>query len=97
LPGAGHWSNARISIARGDHLVSDGARRYGGDPYRVLAGYNAGYEATDRWDRQLGGNAARDIYLAWIGYPETRHYVEKVLVDRAIYEAVIGGTAPARD
>jgi soluble lytic murein transglycosylase-like protein len=96
-PGAEHWSNAPVSIAKGDRLLSDGARRYAGDPYRMLAGYNAGYEATDRWDRQLGGGAARDVYLAWIGYPETRHYVEKVLIDRAVYQSVIGGPAPARD
>lgn len=96
-PGAGHWSNAPTSIVKGDHLLSDGARRYAGDPYRVLAGYNAGYEATDRWDRQLGGGAARDVYLAWIGYPETRHYVEKVLIDRVVYQFIIGGPAPAHD
>jgi hypothetical protein len=96
-PGAAHWSNAPTSIVKGDRLLSDGARRYDGDPYRTLAGYNAGYEATDRWDRQLGGSAARDVYLAWIGYPETRHYVEKVLIDRAVYQFIIGGPAPARD
>lgn len=97
LPGARHWSNPPVSIAKGDELLTDGARRYGGDPYRMLAGYNAGYEATDRWDRQLGGHADRDIYLAWIGYPETRHYVEKVLVDREVYRDVIAARAAARD
>ncbi|MBM4131521.1 lytic transglycosylase domain-containing protein, partial [bacterium] len=96
LPGARHWSNPPVSIAKGDQLLAEGARRYGGDPYRLLAGYNAGYEATDRWDRQLGGHASRDIYLAWIGYPETRHYVEKVLVDREIYRDVIAARAAAR-
>ena len=96
LPGARHWSNPPVSIAKGDRLLAEGARRYGGDPYRLLAGYNAGYEATDRWDRQLGGHASRDIYLAWIGYPETRHYVEKVLVDREIYRDVIAARAAAR-
>ncbi len=95
LPGARHWTNAPVSIAAGDRLLADGVRRYRGDPYRMLAAYNAGPEATDRWDRQLGGHAARDVYLAWIGYPETRQYVEKVLTDRAIYQAIIGGPAPA--
>lgn len=95
LPGARNWTNAPVSIAAGDRLLADGIRRYHGDPYRMLAAYNAGPEATDRWDRQLGGHAARDVYLAWIGYPETRHYVEKVLTDRAIYQAIIAGPAPA--
>ena len=37
---------------------------------------------------------------AWIGYPETRRYVEKVLIDREIYSAIIGanyGLDPAAE
>ena len=45
----------------------------------------------DRWRKQLGGDERNDVFLAWIGYPETRHYVEKVLIDREIYDAIIGG------
>ena len=88
--GAGNWRIPAQSIGRGDGLLVENRRRYAGDPYRVLAAYNAGPGAAGRWDRQLGGDAARDIYLAWIGYPETRSYVEKVLIDREIYSAIIG-------
>ena len=55
----------------------------------AVAAYNAGPKAASRWERQLGGSPDRDIYLAWIGYPETRHYVEKVLIDREIYDWLI--------
>ncbi len=96
LAGPGNWANPAVSIAHGDELVQQARRRYDGDPYRVLAAYNAGPGAADRWDRQLGGSAARDIYLAWIGYPETRRYVEKVLMDREIYSDVIAGEYPDR-
>lgn len=87
--GPENWRIPAMSVGRGDGLVSENRRRYDGDPYRILAAYNAGPKAASRWDQQLGGEAERDIYLAWIGYPETRDYVEKVLVDREIYRGII--------
>ncbi len=87
--GAGNWRVPAVSVQRGDGLLTENRRRYGGDPYRTVAAYNAGPGAAGRWDRQLGGEAPRDIYLAWIGYPETRAYVEKVLIDRDIYNGII--------
>jgi len=93
--GAGNWRIPAMSVQRGDGLLTENRRRYGGDPYRILAAYNAGPGAAGRWNKQLHGNAARDIYLAWIGYPETRAYVEKVLIDREIYHAMIGANATA--
>lgn len=95
VPGAGHWSNPRVAIARGAGLVAENRRRYGGDPYRLLAAYNAGPEAVARWDAQLGGAAARKLFLAWIGYTETRGYVEKVLIDRDLYDWILTEAAPA--
>jgi len=93
--GAGNWRLPAVSVARGDGLLVETRRRYRGDPYRTVAAYNAGPTAVDRWDRQLGGAASRDLFLAWIGYPETRSYVEKVLVDREIYRAIIGALSGA--
>ncbi|MFN2370668.1 MAG: transglycosylase SLT domain-containing protein, partial [Candidatus Krumholzibacteriia bacterium] len=89
VPGAGHWSNPGVAIARGAALVAESRRRYGGDPYRLLAAYNAGPGAVERWDRQLGDGASRRLFLAWIGYTETRGYVEKVLVDRDLYDWIL--------
>lgn len=93
-PGPEHWSNPRVAIARGAALVAENRRRYGGDPYRLLAAYNAGPEAVARWDAQLGGTAARRLFLAWIGYTETRDYVEKVLIDRDLYDWILTENAP---
>ena len=86
VPGLKHWGIPAVSIDKGDRLLEDARRRYGNDPYRQLAAYNAGPGATDRWNKQLGGVPDRDIFLAWIGYTETRNYVEKVLIDREIYD-----------
>ncbi len=89
LFGPGNWRIPAASVQRGDGLLTENRRRYKGDPYRILAAYNAGPGAASRWDRQLGGGAPNDIYLAWIGYPETRAYVEKVLIDREIYRGMM--------
>ena len=91
LPGVGHWSQPASAVARGDGLVTENRRRYQGDPYRLLAAYNAGPGAAGRWDEQLGGAADRALYAAWIGYPETRNYVEKVLIDRDMYDWILDG------
>ena len=93
MKGANNWRHPGVSISRGDGLLVENGKRYGDDPYRGVAAYNAGPGAASRWDKQLGGGADRDIYLAWIGYPETRHYVDKVLIDREIYDWLIRGSA----
>ena len=92
-PGAEHWSIPAVAIARGDGLVTENRRRYDGDPYRVLAAYNAGPEAVARWEKQLGGQADGRLFLAWIGYSETRAYVEKVLIDGDMYAWLLAGGA----
>ncbi|PID79726.1 hypothetical protein CSB20_09160 [bacterium DOLZORAL124_64_63] len=88
-PGAENWSNAAVSIARGDALLTENRRRYDGNAYLSLAAYNAGPGAVARWQKQLGGPTDNPVFMAWIGYPETRHYVEKVLRDREIYDWII--------
>jgi len=87
--GAATWRIPANSVRKGLSLLEEGRRRYDGDPYRALAAYNAGPGAVTRWDRQLGGSASRADFLGWIGYPETRRYVEKVLIDRLIYGEVL--------
>jgi len=46
-----------------------------------------------RWEKQLGGKADGRLFLAWIGYSETRAYVEKVLIDRDVYAWLLAGGA----
>ncbi len=85
------WRTPAVAVAKGAGLLAGNARRYDGDPYRATAAYNAGPGAVARWDAQLGGAAARAIFLAWIGYDETRRYVEKVLIDRQVYRWILIG------
>jgi len=94
LPGMDNWRNPGVSIRHGDRLLQENSRRFKGNPYQAVAAYNAGPGAASRWEKQLGIAPERDIYLAWIGYPETRHYVEKVLIDREIYDWIIRSEPP---
>jgi Transglycosylase SLT domain len=89
LLGTANWACPEISIAQGARILGENRGRYRGDPYLAVAAYNAGPGAAARWEKQLGGDPASDVYLAWIGYPETRRYVEKVLIDREIYDWII--------
>ena len=91
------WRRLGASLDAGISLLLEAARRYDGDPYRSLAAYNAGPGAVGRWDAQLGPGAPESTFLAWIGYPETRRYVEKVLIDRAVYAWILGTASTDQD
>jgi hypothetical protein len=89
------WRSCVTSLVKGRGLLGENARRYRGDPYRTLAAYNAGPAAVGRWSGQLGRRTSRKAFLEWIGYVETRQYVEKVLIDREVYDWILNGAAGA--
>jgi len=89
------WRRCVTSLEKGRALLSENARRYRGDPYRALAAYNAGPAAVGRWSGQLGRRSGRKAFLEWIGYAETRQYVEKVLIDREVYGWILNDAAGA--
>lgn len=89
--GPDHWRHPATSLRVGARILGDAVRRHRGDPYRSVAAYNAGSTAVERWQRQLGGPADNTLYRAWIGYPETRGYTQRVLRDREVYRALIAG------
>jgi len=89
------WRRSATSLRKGRALLDENARRYRGDPYRTLAAYNAGPAAVGRWSGQLGRRSGRQAFLEWIGYAETRQYVEKVLIDREVYDWILNDAAGA--
>lgn len=84
-PGDAHWSHPATSLGAGARILASEAREFGADPYRAVAAYNAGRGAVNRWQGQLRQVPDRDLFWAWIGYPETRHYALRVLRDREVY------------
>jgi len=58
-------------------------------PVLASAGYNAGPNRAQRWrgERPIEGA----IYVATIPIDETRDYVQKVLVNKVVYAALLQG------
>lgn len=77
---------APVNVEAGSRYLSDLLRRYDGDIALALAAYNAGEGAVQR-----AGNRIPD-------YPETRHYVRKVMaaLAPATVPAASAATAPRR-
>jgi len=88
-PGPDHWSHPSASLRAGARILASETKRFDGDPYRSVAAYNAGRGAVNRWDKQLAVPVDPDIFLAWIGYPETRGYTRRVLRDRVVYRSLL--------
>ncbi len=68
----------QVNISYGSYLLRELLDRYDGDVAAALAAYNAGPGNADRW----GGSS---LTVDEIPFPETRHYVQKVLDAREQY------------
>lgn len=79
--------NLRIGTAYLARLVE----RYGAWWPRVLAAYNAGPDAVERW-RAAMPEAEQDEFVESISYRETRVYVRKVLEGWFWYRKLYGGS-----
>lgn len=66
---------------------------FGGDTYKVAASYNAGSGAVNRWTDRYGSFPS-DLYVEFIGYPETNKYVRRVYAVKKIYEEILGKSQP---
>jgi len=60
-------------------------------PVLASAGYNAGPSRARRWRGDTPIEGA--IYVATIPIDETREYVQKVLVNKVVYAALLEGRA----
>jgi soluble lytic murein transglycosylase len=78
-------TNIRLGIA----YLRELAERFDDDPVLMLAGYNAGEAAADRWRDRLAGQE-QDEFIEQISYRETRDYVKKVLRNYRNYLRLYG-------
>jgi soluble lytic murein transglycosylase-like protein len=82
-----------VNIRLGTAYLADLAGQFDNDPVLMLAGYNAGEQAAERWRTRLSG-LERDEFIEQISYRETRDYVKKVLRNYRNYRRLYdGGTA----
>ncbi len=73
-----------ISIALGAAYLAELAGRFGNSAPQVIAAYNAGERQAELW-RSYCYSREPEEYLSKVGFPETRQYLERVLISRAEY------------
>lgn len=87
------------NIQLGVQYLSELAKRFDNDPVLMLAGYNAGEKAADRWKERLKG-LEQDEFIEQISYRETRNYVKKILRNYRnylrLYAELSGGATAKR-
>ena len=80
------------NIALGTAYLRQLMDRYGGKPYQVIAGYNAGPAPLGRWISQRPTMDA-DFWIETISYKDTREYVARVLSFSTVYDWRLNGDA----
>lgn len=83
-------STPEINIAYGSWYLRYLLDRYEGDELLALAAYNGGMGNVDRWLAEAQARGER-LRVEDIPFPETRHYVERVLEARRDYRATYAG------
>lgn len=84
--------DADANIAIGTAYLRSLMDRYGGKPYQVIAGYNAGPAPLGRWVSQRP-SMDPDFWIETISYRETREYVTRVLSFSTVYDWRLNGDA----
>ncbi len=94
LPWGGGQSlyDADTNITLGSAYLRQLMDKYGGQPYQVMAGYNAGPAPLGRWMSQRPAMDA-DFWIETISYKETREYVARVLSFSTVYDWRLNGNA----
>lgn len=77
--------NISLGVKHIKRLLGD----FQGDLFKVAASYNAGSAAVNRWTDRYGSFPS-DLYVEFIGYPETNKYVKRVYATRNIYQEILG-------
>lgn len=78
-----------VIIRLGARYVGDLLEEFDGNAYRAAAAYNAGPAQTKLWNRMLPAQED-DVFLTFVNFTETKHYVRKVLNSYRNYERLYG-------
>jgi soluble lytic murein transglycosylase len=83
---AGDLATPRVNVAYGSYYLRYLLDHYHGNEMLALAAYNGGLANVDGWLAKARG-AGRELGIEEIPFPETRNYVERVLVAQRDYRA----------
>jgi soluble lytic murein transglycosylase len=78
-----------VNIDLAVHYLRNLGDRFGGDPLKVVAAYNGGETAVEKWQQQNPGLEGDELVES-ISYRETRDYVKRVLANYRKYERLYG-------
>jgi soluble lytic murein transglycosylase len=81
----GDLASPQINIAYGSWYLRYLLRHYDGSTILALAAYNAGEGKVDEWWRDAAARGEDFRVASHIPFPETRHYVTRVLAARRDY------------
>lgn len=84
--------DADTNIVLGTAYLRQLLDKYGGMPYQVIAGYNAGPAPLNRWISQRP-TMDPDFWIETISFKETRDYVARVLAFSTVYDWRLNGDA----
>jgi soluble lytic murein transglycosylase len=79
-----------INVRYGSYYLREALDAFGGDKVAAVAAYNAGMGVVGDWVGRAHAEGHARLRLQDIPYPETRAYVEKVLVARRVYRHQYG-------
>ncbi len=82
-----HLWDPDLNIQLGTLYLANLVEQYQGDLTRVLAAYNAGEKAVEKWEKRFP-HMERDEFVEMITYKETRNYVKLVVRNREMYRRI---------
>lgn len=82
-----------INIQLGTKHLARLLGEYKGNLGKAAAAYNAGGAAVNRWLSRFG-NYPDELFIEFIGYPETNKYVRRVLTSAAVYSELLRKDVP---
>ena len=88
-------SDAEYNALLGTHYLAQMLDRYDGSYVRTFVAYNAGPGRSDSWSKRFGNPSKQGLHgvIDWvelIPFKETRNYVQRVMENVTMYEAVLG-------
>ncbi len=88
-------ADAEMNVRLGTYYVRQLLDDYVGNPFFMLANYNAGPEPTRRWFRAYGTRPVEEM-VEDISYWETRDYVKKVMGNYWTYKILYNNRLPLK-
>lgn len=86
--GVSPLTSPTVNIPLGAKHLARLLSEYDGSIVKAAAAYNAGSSAVNRWLSRYE-SFPEELFVEFIGYPETNKYVRRIVAARAVYEEML--------